>query len=268
MRDLAEQERFEEAALARDRLRALAEALARAHGRCLAALGRPSWCCATTTGRRFRIRGGALDREATSRAARRSVSTRASRRGRRPAGLDRAERPRSRRRTSRSPSPSTAAASSTGSCVLLRERDRSARRSARWSARRTPVVAWAHAARTELLTDQLRRGVRDLAAGASSGVTDEEFVWEPAPGNAWRVFRDESGRWTHDYAEPDPHPVPFTTIGWRLAARRDVQGDVPRVGVRHSRADVAHDRDAARRRGRARDDRTRARNSCWTTSPL
>jgi hypothetical protein len=47
------------------------------------------------------------------------------------------------------------------------------------------------------------------------GVSDHEFWWEPAP-DCWRVFRDESGRWTHDYAEPDPVPAPFTTIGWRL----------------------------------------------------
>jgi len=48
------------------------------------------------------------------------------------------------------------------------------------------------------------------------GLTDEEFAWEPGP-DVWRVFRDEQGRWTHDYAEPDPVPSPFTTIGWRVA---------------------------------------------------
>ena len=47
-------------------------------------------------------------------------------------------------------------------------------------------------------------------------LTDEEYAWEPGPG-VWRVFRDEHGRWTHDYAEPDPVPSPFTTIGWRVA---------------------------------------------------
>lgn len=47
-------------------------------------------------------------------------------------------------------------------------------------------------------------------------LTDEEFVWEPSP-DVWRVFRDEDGRWTHDYDEPDPTPSPFTTIGWRVA---------------------------------------------------
>jgi DinB superfamily len=47
-------------------------------------------------------------------------------------------------------------------------------------------------------------------------LTDEEYAWEPGP-DAWRVFRGEDGRWTHDYAEPDPEPSPFTTIGWRVA---------------------------------------------------
>jgi hypothetical protein len=47
-------------------------------------------------------------------------------------------------------------------------------------------------------------------------LTDEEYGWEPGPG-VWRVSRDEHGRWTHDYAEPDPEPSPFTTIGWRVA---------------------------------------------------
>jgi len=43
----------------------------------------------------------------------------------------------------------------------------------------------------------------------------EEFAWEPGP-DVWRVHRDDHGRWTHDYVEPDPVPPPFTTIGWRL----------------------------------------------------
>ncbi len=61
MRDLAEAERFEEAALARDRLRALAEALARA--RVDAWLLRPAeLVLADEEGWRFRIEGGALVR--------------------------------------------------------------------------------------------------------------------------------------------------------------------------------------------------------------
>jgi hypothetical protein len=48
-----------------------------------------------------------------------------------------------------------------------------------------------------------------------AGLTDDEFGWEPVD-DCWRVFRDEDGRWTYDYEEPDPQPAPFTTIGWRL----------------------------------------------------
>jgi hypothetical protein len=63
MRDLAEQERFEEAALARDRLRALAEALARSRI--------DGWLLRTddlvlrdAAGNRFRLRRGGLIRNA------------------------------------------------------------------------------------------------------------------------------------------------------------------------------------------------------------
>jgi hypothetical protein len=59
MRDLAEAERFEEATLARDRLRALAEILART--RVDAWLLRPAeLVLGDDEGRRFRINGGAL----------------------------------------------------------------------------------------------------------------------------------------------------------------------------------------------------------------
>ena len=34
-----------------------------------------------------------------------------------------------------------------------------------------------------------------------SGLTDAEFAWEPVDGS-WRVFRDNEGRWTYDYAIP------------------------------------------------------------------
>jgi hypothetical protein len=52
-------------------------------------------------------------------------------------------------------------------------------------------------------------------AGRLAGLTDDEFFWEPVPG-CWKVFRDEAGRWTYDWDEPDPVPSPLTTIGWRL----------------------------------------------------
>ena len=46
------------------------------------------------------------------------------------------------------------------------------------------------------------------------GLSDDEYFWEPVPG-CWTVRRDPSGAWVADYAEPDPDPAPFTTIGWR-----------------------------------------------------
>jgi hypothetical protein len=46
-------------------------------------------------------------------------------------------------------------------------------------------------------------------------LTDDEYFWEPVPG-CWTIHRDESGAWISDYADPDPDPAPFTTIGWRL----------------------------------------------------
>ena len=51
--------------------------------------------------------------------------------------------------------------------------------------------------------------------GRLEGLGDDEFFWEPVPG-CWTVHRDRSGAWVVDYAEPDPEPAPFTTIGWRL----------------------------------------------------
>ena len=53
--------------------------------------------------------------------------------------------------------------------------------------------------------------VRNLVAG----LTDEEFFWEPVA-HCWRIYQLDNGRWTYDYAIPDPNPAPLTTIGWRL----------------------------------------------------
>ena len=42
-----------------------------------------------------------------------------------------------------------------------------------------------------------------------NGLTDDEYLWEPAqPG---------SGPFTVDFAYPEPDPPPVTTIAWRLA---------------------------------------------------
>jgi DinB superfamily len=58
-----------------------------------------------------------------------------------------------------------------------------------------------------------------------SGLTDDEYFWEPAPG-AWNVrprgtssapVQAGSGEYTVDFAFPEPAPPPVTTIAWRLA---------------------------------------------------
>lgn len=56
------------------------------------------------------------------------------------------------------------------------------------------------------------------------GMTDEEYLWEPAPG-CWNVRpRAEispmgsigAGEWVMEFARPEPDPAPFTTIAWRI----------------------------------------------------
>jgi hypothetical protein len=47
------------------------------------------------------------------------------------------------------------------------------------------------------------------------GLTDEEYLWEPAPG-CWSL-RPAGDGWTADIAFPPPMPAPLTTIAWRLA---------------------------------------------------
>jgi hypothetical protein len=66
----------------------------------------------------------------------------------------------------------------------------------------------------DVLASEMREAYAELM-GTISGLTDAECSWEPVDGS-WRVFRDGEGRWTYDYALPEPQPAPFTTIGWRL----------------------------------------------------
>jgi hypothetical protein len=47
------------------------------------------------------------------------------------------------------------------------------------------------------------------------GLTDDEFFWEPVAG-CWTIHQDGGGRWTYDYAIPEPSPAPATTIGWQV----------------------------------------------------
>lgn len=57
-----------------------------------------------------------------------------------------------------------------------------------------------------------------------SGLTDDEYFWEPSPG-AWNVrprgtstapVAAGGGAFTIDFAFPEPVPAPVTTIAWRL----------------------------------------------------
>jgi hypothetical protein len=64
-----------------------------------------------------------------------------------------------------------------------------------------------------------------LPPGKGDGpLTDEEYLWEPAPG-AWSIRRRGEamspkpfgpGEWQIDDAPGDPDPTPVTTIAWRL----------------------------------------------------
>ncbi|MFF3574442.1 DinB family protein [Nocardia jiangxiensis] len=57
-----------------------------------------------------------------------------------------------------------------------------------------------------------------------AGLTDQEYFWSPVP-DPWNVhprghsnaaIQGGSGEFTIDFAYPEPDPVPFTTIAWRL----------------------------------------------------
>jgi hypothetical protein len=60
-------------------------------------------------------------------------------------------------------------------------------------------------ATVEVLAGEMAEAYDELKR-TLSGLTDPEFAWEPVAGS-WRVFRDDEGRWTYDYAIPDPQPV-------------------------------------------------------------
>ena len=47
------------------------------------------------------------------------------------------------------------------------------------------------------------------------GLTEEEYLWEPAPG-CWSVRPGPGGGGQVDRPSPEPSPAPVTTIAWRL----------------------------------------------------
>ncbi|MCW2718611.1 DinB family protein [Pseudonocardia sp.] len=76
---------------------------------------------------------------------------------------------------------------------------------------------------TTLLVEQLEWHWTGALRPRFEGLTDEEYLWEPAPG-AWNVRprggstrSPGSGPFTVDFTFPEPDPPPVTTIAWRLA---------------------------------------------------
>ena len=75
-----------------------------------------------------------------------------------------------------------------------------------------------------LLREQIDWQWREYWRPRLEGLTDEQYLWEPAPG-AWSVRpRHEAatpmaagaGDMVIDFAFPEPDPPPVTTIAWRL----------------------------------------------------
>lgn len=78
------------------------------------------------------------------------------------------------------------------------------------------------------LHEQLDFHWQAFARPRLEGLTDEEYLWEPAPGT-WSVRRREdeapatvtvrpgAGDWVVDFGMPEPQPAPVTSIAWRLA---------------------------------------------------
>jgi DinB superfamily len=77
--------------------------------------------------------------------------------------------------------------------------------------------------RVGLLLDQLE-ATCEYSRARLEGLTDEEYLWEPASG-AWSIRpRDQAvtnrafgaGDWVLDLELPEPDPPPVTSIAWRL----------------------------------------------------
>ena len=74
------------------------------------------------------------------------------------------------------------------------------------------------------LVEQIDAHWRSQLRPRLTGLTDEEYFWEPAA-DCWNVHprgasaapvQGGSGDFTIDFAFPEPEPPPLTTISWRL----------------------------------------------------
>lgn len=77
---------------------------------------------------------------------------------------------------------------------------------------------------SRLLLEQLSHHWESALRPRLSGLTDEEYRWEPVP-ECWNVrprrtgpaqVQAGSGEMTIDFAMPEPDPPPVTTIAWRI----------------------------------------------------
>lgn len=66
------------------------------------------------------------------------------------------------------------------------------------------------------LTEQLDWHWMNQLRPRLSGLTDEEYFWEPVDG-CWSIRPKEGGGFSCDWAPTEPSPPPITTIAWRLA---------------------------------------------------
>ncbi len=73
-------------------------------------------------------------------------------------------------------------------------------------------INWPH-----LLVEQLDWHWRAHLRPRLDGLTDHEYLWEPAQ-PAWNIHPSpDGGPATIDFAYPEPTPPPVTTIAWRMA---------------------------------------------------
>ncbi len=61
-------------------------------------------------------------------------------------------------------------------------------------------------------------------AARLDGLTDEEYLWEPAEG-CWSIRLDADGTYRADTAPRPVEPAPLTTIAWRVCHLIDVLAD-------------------------------------------